>query len=180
MSTDTVRLAALCTSLFFYAVSSVAATTPAPKVDENYGKVHFVDSEGKGVCVISVPKVSVTTNFDSGNTSCQNNRATSFWLENVSSATLINLYENEACSDNQSDKNFYFKLKTVKQPTHWYSGEAQIPMRIDELRAYESPGELISGKYTRVEESFVGKDLLSDDLDERLSCVYIERSQPVN
>ena len=180
MSTDTVRLAALCTSLLFYAISSVAATPPAPKADENYGKIHFIDTQGKPVCVISVPKVSETTNFDSGNTSCQNNRATSFWLENVNSATLINLYENEACSDNQSDKNFYFKLKTVKQPTHWYSGEAQIPMRIDELRAYESPGELISGKYTRVEESFVGKDLLSDDLDERLSCVYIERSQPVN
>ena len=180
MSTDTVRLAALCTSLLFYAISSVAATPPAPKEDENYGKIHFIDSEGKPVCALDVPKVSELTNFDSSATNCENDRATSFWLEKVDSATLIEFYENEACSDNQSKSNFYFKLKTVKQPTHWYSGEAQIPMRIDELRAYESPGELISGKYTRVEESFVGKDLLSDDLDERLSCVYIERSQPVN
>jgi len=60
MSTNTVRLAALCTSLFFYAVSSVAATTPAPKVDENYGKIHFVDTQGKPVCVISVPWVFLT------------------------------------------------------------------------------------------------------------------------
>lgn len=178
MNTDTVRLAALCTSLLFYAVSSVAATPPAPKEEENYGKIHFSDSEGKDVCVIPVPEVSEQTNFDSSGSDCENNRATNFWLENVDSATLINFYENEACSDNQTDENFYFKLKTVKQPTHW--SENPIPMRIDNLRAYKSPGELIKGKYVRVEESFVGTDLLGEDLDERLSCVSIERSQPVN
>ena len=180
MSTDTVRLAALCTSLLFYAISSVAATPPAPKEDENYGKIHFIDSEGNPVCALDVPKVSELTNFDSSATNCENDRATSFWLEKVDSATLIEFYENEACSDNQSKSNFYFKLKTVKQPTDWVENFTPIPMRIDNLRAYKSPGELIKGKYVRVEESFVGRDLLSEDLDERLSCVFIERSQPVN
>jgi hypothetical protein len=98
-----------------------------------------------------------------------------FWLENVPSATLIQFYENESCSDAKTNNNFFFKFKTVKQPTEWASAH----MSIDELRI-SNAGDLIPKKNTRVEEAFIGNNFTGDNLNERLSCVYIERSQPVN
>jgi hypothetical protein len=103
-----------------------------------------------------------------------------FWLENVPSATLINFYENDACSDAKVSNTFFFKFKTVKQPTDWAPHGGML-LSIDALRNLR-PGELIAGKNLRVEAdgAFVGPDLAAKNLNERLSCVYIERSQPAN
>lgn len=144
------------------------------------GIVHFMDSSTKEVCTLAVPATTQVFDF-SGNSHCENNKVAYFWFENVPSATLIHLYENAACSDAKTKGNYFIKLKTVKQPTTWsQTPERDKHISIDSLRDAKK-GALLPGRYTRVEEdSWVGEDLEKENLNQRLSCVYIERSQPVN
>ena len=124
-----------------------------------------------------MPELSQYFNFGSSNEYCENNMVSSFWLEDVPSATLIHFHANESCSDAQSKQNFYIKLKTVKDPTDW--GNQSNVTSIDSMRNLKE-GWLLPKKNTRIEASFVGSDFNNKSLNEQLSCVYIERSQPVN
>jgi len=172
-------LLSLCTGVLLSAISAVVAAQTAP-ANSGYGRIHFNNDKGEEKCTLAVPEDRQTFSFNSNDEYCENNMVSSFWLENVPSATLIQLFENEACSANQDERNFYFLLKTVKQPTDW--SQAPNPpdvLTIDQLRN-AGKGELLVRKYTRVEDAFVGSELSDDNLNERLSCVYIERSQPVN
>ncbi|MCL6703293.1 hypothetical protein [Pseudomonas sp. T1.Ur] len=168
-----------CAWMMFFGVSSFAAAQTAPiKQDDArnpYGRIHFNNDKGEEKCTLAIPATSQIFNFGASNQYCENNMVSTFWLENIPSATLIQFYENESCSDAKTDDNFFFKLKTVKQPTEWSSAT----MSIDELRR-SSAGELIPKKNTRVEDAHVGSYFATRNLNERLSCVYIERSQPVN
>lgn len=168
-----------CAWMMFFGMSSFAAEQTAP-VKQNdsrntYGRIHFWDDKGDERCTLAIPETSQKFDFSASDQYCENNMVSKFWLENVPSATLIQFYENESCSDSEDKNNFFFKLKTVKQPTEWTGAT----MSIDELRR-SSAGELIPKKNTRVEAAFVGADFATKNLNERLSCVYIERSQPVN
>jgi hypothetical protein len=163
-------------------MSSFAAAQTAPiKQDESrntYGRIHFNNDKGEEKCTLAIPETRQFFDFGASNQYCENNMVSTFWLENVPSATLIQFYEHETCNDAKSIGNFFFKLKTVKQPTDW-SDPVVTTLSIDELRR-SSAGELIPKKNTRVEDAHVGEYFATRNLNERLSCVYIERSQPVN
>lgn len=167
-----------------YSLHAAAQTTTAPTKEalNAYGRIIFYEAKdpAKEICSLAIPETKGTYDFSASTQLCENNRAASFSLENVPSATLIQFYDKDSCTDAQSNDNFYFKLKTVKQPTDW----SQVPnpamrLNFNALRDY-SEGALVPGKNIRVEKNFVGSNYSSQNLDERLSCVYIERSQPVN
>lgn len=169
-----------CAWMMFFGMSSFAAEQTAPaKQDDarnaSYGRIHFLNDKNEEKCTLPIPETSQTFNFGASNQYCENNMVSKFRLENIPSATLIHFYENESCSNAENKDNFFFELKTVKQPTEW----TDATMSIDELRR-SSAGELIPKKNTRVEAAFVGSDFATKNLNERLSCVYIERSQPAN
>jgi hypothetical protein len=179
------KTGAVCASMLFCIMSgfiNAHADTPPKDTPRNeYGRIHFNDDKGQEKCTLAVPDTKQIFNFSANNEYCENNMVSTFWLENIPSATLIQFYEGESCSDANAASNFYFKLKTTKQPTDWSQAPnpAAATLSIDELRK-SSAGELITQKNTRVEAAFVGGDFATDNLNERLSCVYIERSQPVN
>src|SRR5207253_10915025 len=154
--------------------SAVAQTV---SVKNEYGRIHFNNDKGEEKCTLAIPTTSQIFNFGANNEYCENNMASTFWLENVPSATLIQFYENDTCSDGKSSDNFYFKLKTVKQPTDWsQSPNPAATLSVDTLRNSKA-GELIPKKNVRIEDAYVGAGLATKNLNERLSCVYIERSQ---
>lgn len=163
------------TSLFAIVACTTPSTSTAPAA--TYGLIHFLNDKNEEKCTLPIPQNHGTYDFSPNNQYCENNMVATFWLENVPSATLIQLYENEACSDARTAKNFFFKLKTVKQPTDWQGGS--ISSSIDILRN-SAAGQLLPKKNVRVDDAFVGSEFSSKNLNERLSCVYIERSQPVN
>jgi hypothetical protein len=168
-------------SLVFFGFSAIAIAQTEPaehSAPENLnGQIHFLSSNGSDLCSLTVPATTQRFDFSEGSNHCENNRASSFWLENVPSATLIQLYENAQCSDAQNKDNYFIKLKTVKSPTTWDKSQH---VSIDSLRDSKK-GALLPGRYTRIEQdSYVGADLAGKNLNERLSCVYIERSQPAN
>jgi hypothetical protein len=171
---------ATCAWMMLFGTSSFATTQTAPTkqddVRNTFGQIHFNDDKGVEQCALAIPDTSKSFHFNASNEYCENNMVSTFWLENVPSATLIQFYENEACSDAEVSNNFFFKLKTVKQPTNWSTAE---PLSINSLRTL-SAGNLIPKKNTRMEKAFVGSNFATDNLNERLSCVYIERSQPAN
>lgn len=168
---------ATCAGLLLSTLSSFAAVQTDSTRNAS-GLIHFLNDKGEEKCTLPIPERSQRFDLSDSNETCENNMIASFWLDNVPSATLIQFYENESCSDAQVDRNFYFKFKTVKQPTSWVElPNPPITSTIEVLR-HSKPGELLVGKYTRVEDAFVANGI--DNLNERISCVYIERSQPVN
>ncbi|SSB97064.1 hypothetical protein SAMN04488697_106328 [Pseudomonas sp. 43mfcvi1.1] len=162
------------------ATVACAASEQDTTTNSSFGTIHFNNDKGEEKCSLAIPETNNWFNFSHDNQYCENNMVSTFWLENVPSATLINFYENDACSDAKVSNTFFFKFKTVKQPTDWAPHGGML-LSIDALRNLR-PGELIAGKNLRVEAdgAFVGPDLAAKNLNERLSCVYIERSQPAN
>lgn len=177
MNHSTLPMAALCAGVMLFTINCFATPSPQP-THNNYGLVHLLDDKGVEKCILPVPETSQTFNFSSGNEYCENDSISSFWLENVPSATLIQFYDENVCSTLQTRENFYFQLKTTKNPTDW-STLNPAPITIDSLRSI-NVGGLISKRNTRMEDKFIGSYYDSKNLNERLSCVYIERSQPVN
>lgn len=164
-------------ALIIMALTSLSSATPIETQQEHGGIIHFLNGKNEEKCTLAIPDTHQYFNFGSSDEPCENNMVSSFWLENVPSATLINLHAQESCTEALSKDNFYIKLKTVKQPTDW--GNQTNASSVDSLRHYGN-GWLITKKNVRVEETFVGSDFSNKDLNERISCVYIERSQPVN
>ncbi|MGF6330656.1 hypothetical protein ABH909_003534 [Pseudomonas sp. BS3782 TE3695] len=182
--TSLFRLTA-CACLALYgassAVSASSENSPIPETKATYGDIIFFNSKGEKKCTLSIPETKDFFDFSQSGQSCENNLMASFTLENVPSATFIRFFENENCSDAQTNDNFFIHLKTVKQPTDW--GTPPTPptptMNFNDFKKREA-GDLIPNRYIRVERQWEGSDVANEDWDERISCVYIERSQPVN
>lgn len=155
-----------------------AAPKQSDPTNASYGRIHFNNDKGEEKCTLPIPEENQTWDFGSPKEICENNMVSTFWLENVPSATLIYFHEDRTCSDAEGSGNFYFKLRTVKQPTDWAPG-GSVLYSIDALRNIKD-GQLIPKKNVRIEKAFVGSYFHNKNLNERLSCVYIERSQPVN
>lgn len=163
-------------ALIVMAFISLSSATVMETQQEHGGIIHFLNDKNEEKCTLVVPDTNQYFNFGSNDEHCENNMASSFWLENVPSATLINFYADESCTEALSKNNFYIKLKTVKQPTDW-SSQANA-QSIDSLRNF-GKGWLLTKKDIRFEETFIGSDFSNENLNERISCVYIERSQPI-
>lgn len=173
--------ASACVWVTFFGLSAVAmAQTSADKqvgTKAIYGSVIFHNSYGETVCTIPVPDTKGVYSFHLDNSVCENNLVASFTLEIIPSATLIQFYGNETCSDGRGSENFFIKLKTVKQPTDWVSiGDK---MNFNDLRN-KAPGELIPKRNIRVDDYWEGNEIRGEEWAEKISCVYIERSQPIN
>ena len=164
-------------ALIVMAFTSLSSASPTEIPKKNSGIIHFMNDKNEEKCTLAVPESSQYFDFGSNNQYCENNMVSSFWLENVPSATLINFHAEESCTDAQSKQNFYIKFKTVKQSTDW--GTQANAISIDSLRNL-GKGWLIPKKHIRIESFFLGSDFNTKSLNEQLSCVYIERSQPVN
>lgn len=178
------RLTACACLALYGANSAIAASVESnsqPKTTANYGDIVFFNGKGEKTCTLSVPETKAHFDFTEPDQSCANDLVASFSLENIPSATLIQFYENENCSDAQTKNNFFVKLKTVKQPTDWNSppNPPTPTMNFNDFKKRKA-GDLIPNRYIRVEAQHEGDDFANEDWDERISCVYIERSQPVN
>lgn len=165
------------TALILMAHTGLSSATPLDITKQNRGIIHFFNDKNEEKCTLTVPEFSQHFNFGASNEYCENNMVSTFWLEDVPSATLIHFYANESCTDAQSEQNFYIKFKTVKDPTDWEN--QSNASSIDSMRNLRE-GVLLPKKNTRIDASFVGSDFNNKSLNEHLSCVYIERSQPVN
>ena len=163
-------------ALLLMALSSASSATPLDITKQNNGIIHFFNDKNEEKCTLAVPDTRQHFDFGSSSEYCENNMVSTFWLENVPSATLINFHANESCSDAQTNRNFYIKFKTVKDPTDW-SDKGSVS--VDSMRNLRE-GWLLPKKNIRIEASFVGAHFNNKSLNEQLSCVYIERSQPVN
>lgn len=164
-------------ALILIALTSLSSATSLDRTKHNSGIIHFFDDEGVEKCTLAVPELNQYFSFGATNQYCENNMVSTFWLENVPSATLIQFYANESCSDAQTQQNFYIKFKTVKHSTDW--GNQTNVSSVDSLRNLRE-GWLLPKKHIRIEASYVGSKFNKKSLNEQLSCVYIERSQPVN
>jgi hypothetical protein len=183
LCTSLLRVTA-CACLALYGANSVAAASgensQQSETKANYGDIVFFNSKGEKKCTLSVPETKQAFDFSPSGQSCQNNLMASFTVENVPSATLIQFFEKESCSDANIRGNFFVKLKTVKQPTDWSSPpNPPTTMNFNDFKKRKA-GDLIPNRYIRVEQQWEGSDFANEDWDERISCVYIERSQPVN
>lgn len=159
------------------ATAGCIASKQGGSATTSYGSIHFNNDKGEEKCVLPIPEIENTWDFTSSASPCENNMVSTFWLENVPSATLIDLHDSRNCSELEIYNSFYFKLRTVKQPTDWAPG-GSVTHSVDALRNVQE-GELIPKKNTRLEKKFIGADYDNKNLNERLSCVHIERSQPV-
>ncbi|MHC8305645.1 hypothetical protein [Pseudomonas sp. PB3P13] len=169
----TLLTATVYTCMALYGANTVAAA----QTKATYGDIIFYNSKGEQKCTLSVPETRQTFDFSQSSQSCENNMAVTFTLRNIPSATLIQFYDEEICSDAKVSDNFFVKLKTVKQPTDWSNPAAN--MTLNDFKKRQA-GDLIPNKNIRVEEQWEGSDYANKDWNERLSCVYIERSQPAN
>lgn len=169
----------LCGANALAAVQTSTGKQAEPKA--TYGDVIFYNSKGEKKCTLSVPETKQIFDFSQSGQSCENNMAASFTLENIPSATLIQFYENTSCSDAKTTGNFFVKLKTVKQPTDWSTppNPPTPTMNFNDFKKKEA-GDLIPKRNIRVDEQWEGSGNANKDWDERISCVYIERSQSVN
>jgi hypothetical protein len=181
--TSLLRVTACACLALYGANSAVAASAENAQQSEpksNYGDIVFYNSKLEKKCTLSVPENSQVFDFSKPDQSCENNLMASFTLENIPSATLIEFYSNESCSDSQTKDNFFVKLKTVKQPTDWSSPpNPPATMNFNDFKKRKA-GDLIPKKYIRVEEQWEGSDFANQDWDEQISCVYIKRSQPAD
>lgn len=164
-------------ALILMALTSLSSATSLDSTKHSSGIIHFFNDKGEEKCTLAVPESNQYFNFGADNEYCENNMVSTFWLENVPSATLIQFYANESCSDAHTPQNFYIKFKTVKNFTDW--GNQTNVSSVDSLRNLRK-GWLLPNKNIRIEASFVGSKFDTQSLNEQLSCVYIERSQPVN
>lgn len=162
-----------------FAIAASIAPERNDFADTPYGVIHLNNDKGEEKCTLPIPETYKEFNFENSNEYCENNMVSTFWLENVPSATRINLYEDRTCSDAIGSGNFFFKLKTVKQPTDWTTPGGPTLQSVDGLR-HSKQGDLLANKNTRIEAAFVGAYYENKNLNERISCVSIERSQPVN
>lgn len=175
----------ICTWILFvfgiYGLATASDVTPhqSKLADTPYGVIHLNNDKGHEKCTLPIPETYKAFDFEDPKEPCENNMVSTFWLENVPSATKINLYEDRTCSDAVGTGNFFFKLKTVKQPTDWTTPGGPVLQSVEGLR-HAKPGDLLAKKNTRIEEAFVGAYYENRNLNERISCVSIERSQPVN
>lgn len=170
--------------IILFSIGSLVTASSVAQEQNNsakssYGLIHFNNDKGEEKCALAIPETHNRFHFDRDNEYCENDMVSTFWLENVPSATKIDFFEDGSCSAAVVKENFFFKLKTVKQPTDWTTPAGPTVYSIDALRNARA-GELIPKKNIRVEAAFVGSDFANKNLNERLSCVYIERSQPVN
>ncbi|WP_130906193.1 hypothetical protein [Pseudomonas sp. Sample_22] len=176
--------ATACAWITLYGASALAAAQvfdgnqDEPKT--NYGDIIFFNSKGEKICSLSVPETKKTFDFSESSQSCENNKVASFTLQGIPSATLIYFHENQTCSDGKYNNNFFVKLKTVKQPTSWVT-PPNPPMPVMNFNDFKKKkaGDLIPDRNIRVDDQWEGSEFANKDWDERISCVYIERSQPV-
>lgn len=171
------KMSLVCAGALAIGLGSAGCTLNTNTPSDSAGSIDFYDPEGQLACSLPIPATSQMTNFATGS-SCENNLMKSFTLNNVPSATLINFHDASSCNDARTDDNFFMKLKTAKQPTDWRNLNP-ITYEFDALKIIEK-GQLVAGRYIRMESIWVGKDYDEKNLNERLSCVYIERSQPVS
>lgn len=165
-------------ALILIALTSQSSATPLDIAEETTGMIYFYNDKNEEACTLPVPATSQYFNFGNSNERCENNMVSTFWLKNIPSATLIHFYESESCTDAPSKDNFYIKFKTVKTPTDW-SENNPAAITIDSMRNLPTGG-LLPKRNIRLEASFVGAEFNNKSLNEQLSCVYIERSQPVD
>jgi hypothetical protein len=164
-------------------IAAVGCTAPnkqSASTNAPYGRIHLNNDKGEEKCVLPLPDdyQLKTWNFAPSNAYCENDMVSTFWLENIPSATTIGFFENSSCSNNISKDNFYFVLKTVKQPTDWAPG-GSVVQSIDGMRNSKK-GELMPKRNVRFEEAFVGAEYNTKNLNERISCVSIQLSPPAN
>lgn len=104
-----------CACLALYGANSVAAASgensQQSETKANYGDIVFFNSKGEKKCTLSVPETKQAFDFSQSSQSCENNLMASFTLENVPSATFIQFFDNESCSDAQTKDNFFRKTQ---------------------------------------------------------------------
>lgn len=164
-------------ALTLIALTSFISASPLDITDKNAGRIHFYNDKNEEGCTLALPDIKQYFNFGDSNEYCENNMVSTFWLENIPSATQIHFYARESCSDAKTSQNFYIKFKTVKNSTDW--GNQSYASSVDSMRNLRQ-GWLVPKKNIRIEDSFVGSNFNNKSLNEQLSCVYIERSLPVN
>ncbi|WP_413792215.1 MULTISPECIES: hypothetical protein [unclassified Pseudomonas] len=118
------------------------------------------DGGGKS-CVLKIKETTEAQYFSLADTGCTNDEARYFALDNVPSATLIR-FDDIRC--NQTDHNWYFKIKTIVHPT----STRRINLR--ELQG-AATGSIIVKGVVLVERKYPG-----DYQDGKLSCVVVWRS----
>lgn len=160
--------ASACIWLILHGQNSIAESATIDKTKSEYGVINFDH------CTLPIPEISKSYNLSDSGINCQNNKIASMLLENAPSAMLIQLYENESCSDAKVPNNFFIKLKTTKQPTTWAGA-----LEVNNFKNV-SAGYLYPGRNLRVEEQWEGSEYSGENWSEKISCIYIERSQPVN
>lgn len=110
-------------------------------------------------CVI--PFVTSQIDFQDDSFGCTNDEAYAFKLENVPSATYFLFSDSPSCTDSG---NFYYRFKTIKQPTHMDQGmEIEVAGRKEE-GSVAVPGVMVIASKT------------TGQVGGKLSCVKIERS----
>jgi hypothetical protein len=164
-----------------YAIAESGENSQPTNTKASYGEIAFFNGDGEKKCTLSVPETKQAFDFSQSGQSCENNMAASFTLENIPSATLIQFFNTEKCSDAKVKEDFFVKLKTVKQPTSWSTppNPPTLTMHFNNFKKVKA-GDLIPNRYIRVEDQWEGSDYANKDWDETISCVYIERSQPAN
>lgn len=144
------------------------------------GTIVLTDGEGAVVCSIpaGLPAGQVRHMYNLKETSgCKQNKAKGFSLSSVPSATLITFISYDGCVRAKNKGEYYFTIKTTKQPTHW--GDTMF-MRFADLAAIQKGKSIGDGKTARLEDEFVGADLKGKEWGELLSCVEVEPSPPAN
>ena len=164
-----------------YAIAESGENSQPTNTKASYGEIVFFNGKGEKKCTLSVPETKQFFDFSQSGQSCENDMAASFTLENIPSATLIQFYNEDSCTDAKVKGNFFVKLRTVKQPTSWSipPNPPTLTMHFNDFKKVNA-SDLIPNRYIRVEDHWEGSDHANEDWDEEISCVYIERSQPVN
>lgn len=115
----------------------------------------------------TIPFKTSTINFQNNDLGCGNDDAYAFKLDNVPSATYFAFYDDPACSDSG---NFAYRFKTIKHPTNMITPASILTAGsgvVGEV-VTGSPGVMLVSSYRK------GGDA---DVDGKLSCVKIERSE---
>ncbi|WP_157061555.1 hypothetical protein [Pseudomonas sp. P97.38] len=118
------------------------------------------DGGGKS-CALEIKETTEAQYFNMGGTSCTNDEARYFMLENVPSATVIR-FDDKKCDD--SGHNWYFKIKTIVHPTT----TRRINLR--ELK------DALDGSIVVKGVMLVEKNEPDEYGDGKLSCVVVWRS----
>lgn len=130
------------------------------------GSLKIYDKDMGLMC--SIDFVNGETHFKDSAT-CDNDKAGFFGLDEVPSAALVTFYDAPDCAGHD---NFIFTIKTIKHPTSTAreTTTTQGPVSLKtaaetEINKVVVPGVLL-----------VASEINSNPIDERLSCVKIQRS----